>query len=62
MQEAAHSESWKQLPADSSVTFRGADRPHAAGAPGEPPRVPARGAGGVSAAEAERPGRGRRSL
>lgn len=62
MQEAAHSESREQLLADSAVAFRGADQPHSAGAQGEPAGVPAGGAGGVSVAEAEWPGRGGRSL
>lgn len=58
MQEAAHSESGKQLPADAAVTLRRAHRVDAAGAEREPSRVSPRGARRVSPAEEERPGGG----
>lgn len=58
MQEAAHSEPGKQLPADAAVTFWRTHRADPAGAEREPSRVSPGGARGVSAAEAQRAGGG----
>lgn len=58
MQEAAYSESGKQLPADAAVTLRGTHRLDPAGAEREPSRVSPGGARRVSAVEEEQPGGG----
>lgn len=58
MQEAPHSESGEQLPADAAVSLRRAHRAHPAGAEREPAGVPPGGAGRMQSVEEERPGGG----
>lgn len=58
MQEAADSESGKQLPADAAITLWRTHWLDPAGAERQPSRVSPGGARGVSAAEEEQPGGG----
>lgn len=62
MQEAPYSEPWKQLPADAAITLWRTHRVDPAGAEGQPPRVPACGAGRVPTVEEEQPGGGGRPV
>jgi len=58
VQEAAHSESGEQLPADAAVALRGTHRADPAGAERQPPGVSPGGARRVPAVEEEQSGGG----